>query len=101
MLARQGLRSSENHPEETAPQIPEGAEREESAAKRARTNEEISVPSFISILVQIYKEICHDKLAQRPIDDHKIKIQVKKDLRKTFKSMMDGVITNLYRNSNM
>ena len=47
-LARQGQRSSEKLPEEVAPQVPAGADREESAAKRARTDDKTSMPEAVN-----------------------------------------------------
>lgn len=63
-------------------------------------NEHILVPSFISALIQEYRETCQDELAKKPSSDAQIKRQVKRDLRGVLQSMIEGVVSNLYRDNN-
>lgn len=60
-------------------------------------NEQLYVPSFTSMLVQLYKETCQDKLAKKPINERQIKQRVKRDLRSVFQSMSHRVTQHLYR----
>ena len=56
------------------------------------------VSSFVGVLVQLYKEIRKDKkfLTKKLLSDVEIKTQVKKDLRKIFKSRIDKLVGEVY-----
>jgi len=58
----------------------------------------VVVSSFVGVLVQLYKEIRKDKkfLTKKLLSDVEIKTQVKKDLRKIFKSRIDKLVGEVY-----
>ena len=63
-------------------------------------NEDIFVPSFISVLIQVYKETSQDSLEHEPISDTQIKQKVKRDFRKVVHSMIASVTSRIYRDHN-